>query len=56
MTHILKLCPKCTKNPATIQCIDCEEKMCYSCESKVHKNSRNHKTDIIPYECKFIYK
>ncbi|CAD8184429.1 unnamed protein product [Paramecium octaurelia] len=49
MSKILRLCPKCQASPATIQCIDCEEKMCYTCDQKVHTKLKQHKTDIIPY-------
>ncbi|CAK66736.1 unnamed protein product (macronuclear) [Paramecium tetraurelia] len=49
MSNILRICPKCQINPATIQCIDCNEKMCYSCEQKVHQKLKQHRTDIIPY-------
>ncbi|CAD8084980.1 unnamed protein product [Paramecium primaurelia] len=49
MSNILRLCPKCQTSPATIQCIDCEEKMCYNCDQKVHQKLKQHRTDIIPY-------
>ncbi|CAD8206515.1 unnamed protein product [Paramecium pentaurelia] len=50
MSNILRLCPKCQTSPATIQCIDCEEKMCYNCDQKVHQKLKQHRTDIIPYQ------
>ncbi|CAD8207399.1 unnamed protein product [Paramecium pentaurelia] len=49
MSNILRICPKCQASPATIQCIDCQEKMCYQCEQNVHSKLKQHKTDIIPY-------
>ncbi|CAD8207572.1 unnamed protein product [Paramecium octaurelia] len=49
MSNILRICPKCQVSPATIQCIDCEEKMCYQCEQKVHQKLKQHRTDILPY-------
>ncbi|CAK57840.1 unnamed protein product (macronuclear) [Paramecium tetraurelia] len=56
MSNILRLCPKCQASPATIQCIDCEEKMCYTCDQKVHTKLKQHKTDIIPYSCTIYIK
>lgn len=49
MSRLFKLCNHCDNKPATVKCNDCNAKFCYACDTKVHKNSKMHTTEVIPY-------